>query len=211
MGGAMTPHVCILDFSSGNVGSVKNLFHTLTDRVSVSNDPAVLRAATHLVLPGVGSFGAAMERIRAHIPLDVLKQEIFEARKPFLGICVGLQVLANKGFEFGEYDGLGWIPGVVRRMETGSLPLPHIGWNDITVCRESPLLAGLMPHPDFYFVHSYAYIPVDPADVIATCTYGVEFPCVLGKGNIIGVQFHPEKSQKAGKLVIQNFLGMEAA
>lgn len=206
----MTPQVCILDFSSGNVGSVANLFRTLVGDVAVSNDPSVMKAATHIVLPGVGSFGAAMERIREHIPMDVLKREIFESRKPFLGICVGLQVLADKGLEFGEHRGLGWIPGVVKRMDAGSLPLPHIGWNDISICRDSPILSGLPTHSDFYFVHSYVFVPMLPSDVLATCTYGVEFPCVIGRGNIFGVQFHPEKSQKTGRLVIENFLRMRA-
>lgn len=205
----MTLNVCILDFSSGNVGSVRNLFSLFAEHVLVSNDPVAIKNATHLVLPGVGAFGTVIERIRHHVPLDVLKHEVIEARKPFLGICVGLQVMADKGFEFGEYDGLGWISGTVNRLKVYSLPLPHIGWNDITMRRESPLFAGFSGNPDFYFVHSYAFFPADPVDVIATCTYGIEFPCVVGRGNILGVQFHPEKSQKAGKLLIQNFLHME--
>jgi glutamine amidotransferase len=204
-----TQRVCILNFGSGNVGSVRNLFLTMTDRVVVSNDPTDLHAATHLVLPGVGAFGSAMERIRSSLPMPVLKQQVFEVRKPFLGICVGLQVLADKGFEFGEHDGLGWIPGLVRRLDSGSLPLPHIGWNDITVKRVSPLMAGFTANPDFYFVHSYVFAPSNEEDGIATCNYGLEFPCVLGRRNILGVQFHPEKSQKAGKLLIQNFLKMQ--
>lgn len=207
----MTPNVCILDVASGNVASVRNLFSTAAKHVSVSNDPAVIKAATHLVLPGVGAFGATMERILQHIPMEALKEEVFGARKPFLGICVGLQVLADRGYEFGEHAGLGWLPGTVRRMETGALPLPHMGWNDITVRRASPLLEGFAEHPDFYFVHSYAFVAATASDVIATCTYGEDFPCVLGRGNIMGVQFHPEKSQKAGALMIQNFLRMEPA
>lgn len=207
----MTQTVCILDFGSGNVGSVRNLLCTLAERVVVSRDPADLRAATHLVLPGVGAFGAAMEAIRTRLPLDVLKREVFAEKKPFLGICVGLQVLAEKGFEYGEHEGLGWIPGTVNRLDPGSLPLPHIGWNDIVARSASPLLSGFSAHPDFYFVHSYVFAPADPADVVATCTYGAEFPCILARGNVMGVQFHPEKSQKAGKLLLQNFLRMEPA
>jgi glutamine amidotransferase len=180
----------------------------MTDQVIVSNLSKDIRDATHLVLPGVGAFGEVIQRIRKHVPLDVLQQEVFMNRKPFLGICVGMQVLADTGYEFGKYEGLGWIPGKVKKIESGVLPLPHIGWNDIAIRRESALLNGFAEMTDFYFVHSYAYESKDPADVIAVAYYGEEFPCVLGRDNVFGVQFHPEKSQKAGKLLIQNFLAM---
>lgn len=202
----MEPFVCILDFSSGNVGSVYNLFSSLTKHVVISNASKDLKAATHLVLPGVGAFGTAMEKIRKHIPLDVLEEEVLKKKKPFLGICVGMQVLADKGLEFGEHAGLGWIPGVVKRVQCGDLPLPHVGWNDIIITKSCPLLNGLDTIRDFYFVHSYAFSVQEANHVYAKAEYGELFDSVVNKDNIFGVQFHPEKSQKAGRRLVKNFL-----
>lgn len=202
----MAPTVCILDFSSGNVGSVRNIFRTFTDRVLISNEPRDIEEATHLVLPGVGAFGAAMEKIRRYIPLQVLEEVVLQKKKPFLGICVGMQVLADKGLEFGEHAGLGWIRGVVKKLECGEQPLPHVGWNDITITKSTPLLNGLDAIRDFYFVHSYAFSVQVRSQVCAVAEYGEIFDCVLNKGNIFGVQFHPEKSQKAGQRLVKNFL-----
>ena len=202
----MAPTICILNFSSGNVGSVKNIFRTFTDRVLISNEPRDIEEATHLVLPGVGAFGAAMEKIRRYIPLQVLEEVVLQKKKPFLGICVGMQVLADKGLEFGEHAGLGWIRGVVKKLECGEQPLPHVGWNDITITKSTPLLDGLDADRDFYFVHSYAFSVQDRSQVCAVAEYGQTFDCVLNQGNIFGVQFHPEKSQKAGQRLVKNFL-----
>ncbi|MCI0577812.1 MAG: imidazole glycerol phosphate synthase subunit HisH [Chloroflexi bacterium] len=202
--------VCILDYGSGNVRSVYNLLSSLTDEVMISNDVQRIREATHLILPGVGAFGASMVKIRKRLPLDVLEEEVFNGHKPFLGICVGLQMLAEKGYEFGEHEGLGWLPGTVNKLEPQGLPLPHIGWNDIHIACSSPLLNHLEGNADFYFVHSYVFRPARAENVLATTHYGEAFASVLGNGNIYGVQFHPEKSQKAGKLLIQNFLSLPA-
>src|SRR5262249_42711111 len=158
-----------------NVGSVRNLIGTLTNHAQISNDPAVIRRASHLILPGVGAFGASMSRISARIPLDVVRDRV-DAGAPFLGICVGLQVLAEKGYEFGEHDGLGWIHGRVDKLESGALPLPHIGWNNIIVRRSSPLFDGIRPDEDFYFVHSFVMRPGEAADVAAVTDYGESFP-----------------------------------
>jgi glutamine amidotransferase len=200
--------VCILDYSSGNVGSVLNLFKALLKNVTVSSDEAVIRESTHLVLPGVGAFGACMNRIHESLPLTTIEEEVFGKKKPFLGICVGLQVLADTGFEFGEHKGLGWIPGSVRKLEAGDLPLPHIGWNDIHMVRPCPLLEHFQDKQDFYFVHSYVFAPTKEKHIVATTTYGENFPSILNHDNIYGVQFHPEKSQKAGMLLIRNYLQM---
>jgi imidazole glycerol-phosphate synthase subunit HisH len=204
----MTPDVCILDYGSGNVMSVRNLFATMVENVKVSNDPAQITSASHLVLPGVGAFGASMERINNTLPLDLLTDQVFGEKKPFLGICVGMQVLATNGEEFGSHEGLNWIPGVVRKLKTTDQPLPHIGWNNIIVRCESELLTGFAGEPDFYFVHSFIFEPKHSEDVAATCDYGEEFAAVLQHENIYGVQFHPEKSQKAGMQLIRNFLSM---
>lgn len=202
-------NICILDYGSGNVRSVYNLFTTVTSDVVVSNDAAAIRRATHLVLPGVGAFGAAMQKIADRVPLDLLQHEVIARGKPFLGICVGMQVLAQKGFEFGEYDGLSWIDGHVDALQTNELPVPHIGWNSIEVARANQLLDGLGADPDFYFLHSFVMRPVDPSVVAASTVYGERFCCVIQRDNIFGVQFHPEKSQKAGSRLVRNFLAVE--
>jgi imidazole glycerol-phosphate synthase subunit HisH len=199
--------VCVLDYGSGNVRSVFNLFSTLGETI-VSNDPEAMAASTHIVLPGVGAFGAAMRRIRERIPMEALNEQVFGARKPFLGVCVGMQVLADEGNEFGRHEGLGWIAGSVDRLDTAGLPLPHIGWNDIHMHADHPLLAGLGEAPDFYYVHSYVFRPADPEAVLATTEFGTEFTAAIRRDNIMGVQFHPEKSQKAGIRLARNFLAM---
>jgi glutamine amidotransferase len=184
------------------------MFSTMTTSVAVSNRAADIRSATHIVLPGVGAFGAAMEKIKSAIPLDVLQYEIMNARKPFLGICVGMQVLADRGLEFGEHKGLGWIPGVVEKLETGDLPLPHVGWNSLSMVKPIPFLDRFASDPDFYFVHSYAFKEKNPEHVLARTDYGGEFSSVIGRDSILGVQFHPEKSQVHGRILLENFLAL---
>jgi glutamine amidotransferase len=176
--------------------------------VEVSNDENIIRESTHIILPGVGSFGAAMEKISKKIPVDELKRQVIDRKKPFLGICVGMQVLADKGYEFGEHQGFGWIPGVVDKLDGAGLPVPHIGWNDMRIQRSSQLLASFGAGQDFYFVHSFIFKPQNTDHILANTEYGQEFCSVVNRENIYGVQFHPEKSQKAGKRIINNFLMM---
>ena len=202
--------VCVLDYGSGNVKSVFNLFAALSETV-VSNEPTTMAEATHIVLPGVGAFAASMRRIRDKIPMDALQDQVFGARKPFLGVCVGMQVLADEGNEFGKCDGLGWISGTVDRLDTAGLPLPHIGWNDLSIREQHPLLEGLGAAPDFYYVHSYVFNPADETAVLAKSQFGTEFTAAIRQDNILGVQFHPEKSQRAGIRLARNFLAMPAA
>lgn len=201
----MEPKVCILDYGSGNVRSVANLFRFLKAAHVVSNQESDIHGATHLVLPGVGAFGAAMEKIRDKIPLDEVTRAVLTEGKPFLGICVGMQVLAETGEEFGLHQGLGWIPGRVRRMRDCNLPIPHIGWNEVCP-RGSVALLGDYNRMDFYFVHSYVFESAKEKYVAATTTYGETYPSIVRRDNVIGVQFHPEKSQKAGMLLLTNFL-----
>lgn len=200
--------VCILDYGSGNVKSVFNLFSTIAKHVVISNEPAEIQQATHIVLPGVGAFSAAMRRIRKRLPMEVLEQAVLSDKKPFLGICVGMQVLATRGMEFGECLGLGWIEGSVEKIISNHLPLPHIGWNNISCKRNSPLFAGLGDDPDFYFVHSYAFRLENEQHMLATTSYGEEFCSVLQRENVYGVQFHPEKSQRTGIKLAKNFLSL---
>jgi len=205
----MARSVCILDYGSGNVKSVYNLLQELTPNVKISNSPHDMEEASHLILPGVGAFGAAMRKVKEKIPMDPLREQVFGRRKPFLGICVGMQVLATRGIEFGSHEGLGWIPGEVGELSTGEFPLPHIGWNDISVTKEAPLMRELNRGVDFYFLHSFAFRPEDPSLVLATAEYGERFCSAIHLDNIMGVQFHPEKSQRAGKILMGNFLSLE--
>ena len=201
----MESKVCILDYGSGNVRSVANLFRFLKAEHVVSNQKSDIREATHLVLPGVGAFGAAMEKIRDKIPLDEIARAVLTNGKPFLGICVGMQVLADTGEEFGLHQGLGWVPGRVRRLHEYGLPIPHMGWNEVRA-HDGNALLGDYDKMDFYFVHSYVFEATKSDQIAATTTYGETFPSIVRRENVIGVQFHPEKSQKAGMLLLTNFL-----
>jgi imidazole glycerol-phosphate synthase subunit HisH len=197
--------VCVLDYGSGNVRSVANLLEYLRVEHVVSNSEAAIGHATHLVLPGVGAFGAAMDLIRSRIPLAAVQAAVHAQGKPFLGICVGMQVLAQSGEEFGNHQGLGWIPGRVRRFPDYGLPIPHVGWNEVRTTGAAALL-GEYQTMDFYFVHSFVFEATNDANVVGTTTYGETFPSIVRRDNIVGVQFHPEKSQKAGMLLFANFL-----
>lgn len=199
--------VCILDYGSGNVRSVANLLESLSVQVSVSNAVEDIQAATHLILPGVGAFPSSLDKMRVSLPIEALSAQVRVKGTPFLGICVGMQALATLGLEFFPHPGLDWIPGQVVRLDTLGLPLPHVGWNDLQIERESPLLDSLGSSPDFYFVHSYVFEPVDGSVVVASAQYGQTFPAVIQQKNICGCQFHPEKSQFAGRRFLVNFLG----
>jgi len=198
------PKVCILDYGSGNVASVYNLLNRLNYNVKISNLTKDIQSASHLILPGVGAFGESIEKIRANISIDLLHNEVKVQKKPFLGICVGMQVLADKGFEFGEKDGLGWIEGTVEKLN--AKVLPHVGWNNIEIKKQSPIFSNLKNFKDFYFVNSYAFKVSNKSNIISVTQYGNSFCSAVQKNNIFGVQFHPEKSQRAGELIINNFL-----
>jgi glutamine amidotransferase len=197
--------VCILDYGSGNVGSVKNAFDRLGIQCKISNETLDIGNASHLVLPGVGAFSASMEKIEKLLPIDFLKHQI-SLGKPFLGICVGMQVFAENGYEFGLRTGL----GLIEESEVIELPQkvsrPHVGWDSIKIDKNHKILSGIEDGADFYFVHSYhlAKVPID--FLIASCEYGVKFPAIVAHKNLIGVQFHPEKSQRNGDLLLRNFI-----
>lgn len=198
----------IIDYGIGNIASVYNIFKSLGVRVTVSNLEDDIINATHLVLPGVGSFAAAAKKIRDLRSFELLKKEIIDKKKLFLGICVGMQILADEGYEEGKHAGLGWIPGKVRYMDLQKCVLPHIGWNNLNIVREDRLLKNIDNSTDFYFVHSYFFDPDDKSHVIAKFEYENEFTAVVNKENMFGVQFHPEKSQKAGRALLENFLNL---
>ena len=209
--------VVIIDYGSGNLRSAAKAFERaahdngLDARVRVSANPRDVDAASHIVLPGVGAFADCMAGLKA-LPdmVETLERAVREKGRPFLGICVGMQLLASKSLEHGTHDGLGWLPGQVRRIdgEAKGLKVPHMGWNELVAQDAAhPLLAGIGPGAHAYFVHSYHFVPHDPALVRATTDYGGPVAAMLAQDNIAGTQFHPEKSQDAGLRLIANFLG----
>lgn len=203
-------NVVIIDSGVGNHTSVKNAFGLLGIQVTITSDAAVLASATHLVLPGVGSFQEGMEGLQKRNLPEVLRSIVLEKHTPILGICLGLQLLASEGFEHGHFQGLGLIPGKVIELETASkgLRLPHIGWNDVRVTGNHQITQGFTHDPIFYFVHSYHVVPEDPAVIAGMCDYGVNFAAIVEKGNIFGAQFHPEKSHSDGMQLLKNFLAV---
>jgi glutamine amidotransferase len=206
--------VALIDYGSGNLRSAEKALAraareagTAQD-VIVTGDPSVVAAAERIVLPGVGAFGDCMDGLRA-IPgmIAVLEDSVLARGVPFLGICVGMQLLASVGREFGEHRGLGWIEGEVTKLQPAvGLKIPHMGWNELEILRPHPLLDGLGEKPHAYFVHSYAFHAADRADILATTDYGGEVVAMIGRGNIAGTQFHPEKSQAVGLALLKNFL-----
>jgi len=198
--------ICILDYGSGNVRSVYNMINALGYKAVISNDSRSISNSSHLVLPGVGAFGAAMKKIKKTLPLDRLALEVLGNGKPLLGICVGMQVLMDEGFEYGRHAGLGWIPGRVEKIESGSLPLPHIGWNDVEVIGKDTIFNKESIARAYYFLHSYAVKPIEHSVVVGLTQYTEEFVSIIQKNNIVGVQFHPEKSQVPGMQLIKQFV-----
>lgn len=205
----------IVDYGSGNLRSAAKAFERaandagLGERVTVSADAKTLASADRIVLPGVGAFGDCKRGLEA-LPgmIEALTEQVLVKQKPFFGICVGMQLMADVGREHGEHRGLGWIKGVVEAIAPAdrSLKVPHMGWNELQIARPHPLFAGLEDKRDAYFVHSYQLKPTNAADVIATVEYGGPIVAAVGRDNIVGTQFHPEKSQANGLAIIANFL-----
>ena len=182
------------------------MLDALNHRVIVSNSSYDINNSTHLILPGVGSFGACMSKIQNRLPMETLENNVFNQRKPILGICVGMQVLADSGEEFGSHKGLGWIPGKVEKLSSKKLPLPHVGWNNFIMVKSENILRNITEDFDFYYTHSFIFKTENTAHTIAKTEYGAEFSSVIKHQNIYGVQFHPEKSQQAGKILFNNFM-----
>ena len=199
--------MCVLDYGAGNVTSVANMFSRFSE-TKISNLKQDILDATHLVLPGVGSFGASMKKIHKVLPLELIFSQI-SLGKPMLGICVGMQVFAEKGIEFGLHAGLSLMKGEIAELETGGLRLPHVGWNSLENIKQHPIVNGITTDDDFYFVHSFAFRSIPDEFIIAEAIYGRNFPAIVGTKNVIGVQFHPEKSQSSGTRLVRNYLEIE--
>jgi glutamine amidotransferase len=200
--------IAIIDYGAGNLRSVTNAFRYLGAEVCVTADPADLERAEKVVLPGVGAFGAGMDSLRQG-GFEGPIREAAAAGKPLIGICLGLQYLFESSDERGDHRGLGLLPGHVTRFPADGPKVPHIGWNTLERRADHPLLAGLPAEAFAYFVHSYYVRDAQPDDVLATTTYGVAFPSVVGRASVFGIQPHPEKSQDVGLRILKNFMTLE--
>jgi len=202
--------ITIINYGMGNLGSVQNMFKRIGVSSEISGDPDVIARSTKLLLPGVGAFDAAMQKIADSGLRAVLDKKVLEEKVPTLGICLGMQLLTNSSEE-GVLPGLGWIPArtVKFRFPSDSkLKIPHMGWNYVFSKKESPLTSDLPEEPRFYFVHSY-YVQCDnEQDVLTTTPYGTDFDSIVQKDNVYGAQFHPEKSHKYGMKLLANFAGI---
>lgn len=197
----------VVDYGMGNLHSVRHALEAAGAHVEVTSRPDTLEAADRIVLPGVGAFAECVENLRASGMVEALEEQVLKNGKPLLGICLGLQVLAREGHEMQVHQGLNWLPASVRKLDPGrGLKVPHVGWNDVTPCGAHPLFHGFRPAPTFYFLHSYALVPDDPALVAATTDYGGRVTAAIARDNIFATQFHPEKSQENGQRLLRNFL-----
>lgn len=209
----MTAVIAIVDIGCGNIGAVANMMRRVSDHVRVASTPEAVASADKIVLPGVGAFDNVASSFRQAPVRDAVMEGIGQG-KPFLGICVGMQLLAEGSAEGGE-PGLGLVPGACLRIPDGQpappgfpmqrLPVPHMSWNDIKVLSPHPLLEGLDDRARFYFVHSYHVRPASREHVIAETEYGIALAAVIGRDNVLGVQFHPEKSHRYGLRLFENF------
>ena len=206
--------IAIVDYKSGNISSVINSFKEVAQRkvsIEVTSDIEKIKKSDKIVLPGQGSFKSCVDSLKSINGLvETLNEYVFDSKRPLFGICVGLQMFADVGYEEIETKGLGWIPGKVSKIDNqnGKYKLPHIGWNQINIVKDSKLFNDIENFSHMYFVHSYEFIPEDKNVISATTDYSANIVCSLEKENIFGVQFHPEKSDKIGLRIIDNFINL---
>jgi glutamine amidotransferase len=204
--------VALIDYGSGNLRSAEKALLRVAEgaaEIVVTDDPEAVARADRIVLPGVGAFAACMSALKARPGvIEAMTEAVRGEGKPFLGICVGMQLLATRGLEFGVTAGLDWVPGDVKKLEPAdpSIKVPHMGWNGLVEVADHPLFAPLQSGEAVYFTHSFAIFPKEAADVTAKVDHGRRFPAAVARGNVAGVQFHPEKSQKPGLALLQRFL-----
>jgi glutamine amidotransferase len=196
--------IAIVDYGMGNLRSVQKAFEHIGHPALVTGDPEAVADAERVVVPGVGAFGDCLANL-ARKGLDEALRQVVSAGRPYLGICLGLQALFTTSEEFGPNDGLNLVPGRVVRFPEGELKVPHIGWNSIETTRPHPVLEGIPDGTHFYFAHSYFVKPSDPEATLATTEHGGGFTSAVARGSVVALQFHPEKSQRAGLAVLANF------
>ena len=207
-------NVTIVDYNSGNISSVINSFKEVAKdkvKIEVTSDISKIKSSDKVVLPGQGSFKSCIDALNSIKGLiDVLNDFAINQKKPLLGICVGLQMFADISYEETETKGLGWISGKVSKIDNqnGKFKLPHIGWNQLKILKESKIFKNIKSNSHMYFVHSYEFIPEDKSVVTATTDYSTNIVCAVEKNNIFGTQFHPEKSDKLGLNIIENFINL---
>ena len=204
--------IAVVDYGMGNLRSVLNALDSIGVEGRLVPDPGELASAEKIILPGVGAFGDGMRELRERGLVEPLRERAADGC-PVLGICLGMQLLANRSFEYGEHEGLGLIPGDVKLIETEpGLRIPHVGWNDLIVkgvANGGALYEGLGEDPIVYFVHSFEFVPADAGAVTATTDYGREVVAAVQRDHVFGVQFHPEKSQRDGIQLLRNFAALE--
>jgi glutamine amidotransferase len=200
--------VAVVDYGVSNLDSVARALEECGASPFVTSDPAELRHASLMVLPGVGAFADGMRNLRERGLDQALREQVLEQGVPLLGVCLGMHLLADRGIEGGETQGLGLVPGTAVKLQPDEpgTRIPHVGWNEVHPARPSPLMEGIEDGRDFYFVHSYHLACDDPADVLATTPYCGGIASAVQRGVVAGVQFHPEKSQKAGFALLRNFV-----
>jgi len=201
--------IAIIDYGMGNLYSVEKALIKLGADASITSDPQIIATADHVVLPGVGAFGDCMRNLEQSGLVPVIHKVIADG-VPFLGICLGLQLLFDGSEEDPGVAGLGIFSGMVRKIIAPGLKIPHMGWNSIRIERQSPLFEQLQPNPYVYFVHSYHAVPNDPELITAVTDYGGPVTAAVGRGNVQAVQFHPEKSSSVGMQILKGFKGMKA-
>ena len=207
-------NVTIVDYKSGNISSVINSFKEVAQdkvKIEITSDVSKIKSSDKVVLPGQGSFKSCVNALKSINGLvDSLNDFVMINKKPLLGICVGLQMFADVGYEETETKGLGWISGKVTRInnQNGKYKLPHIGWNQINILKESKIFKDIKDKSHMYFVHSYEFVPTDKNFISATTDYSSKHVCAVEKENIFGTQFHPEKSDKDGLKIINNFINL---
>ncbi len=199
----MEKTIGIIDYGMGNLHSVKNALDFIGARSFISDDAAELSSADGLILPGVGAFPDAMKRL-SQTKLDSFIKEYVKT-KPLMGICLGMQLLFTRGYEFSECDGLNLIEGEVRLIDEKELKIPHIGWNELKIVNESPIIKSVKDGEQVYFVHSYEAKVKNPCDLVAVTDYGHDITAIVGRGNVFGCQFHPEKSESVGLGILKSF------
>lgn len=198
----------IIDYGMGNLRSVQKAFEHLGVEAVITTSPRDLASADHVILPGVGAFRDAIAELKRLDFVPAIREAVASG-KPFLGICLGLQLLFDVSYEDGEHNGLGIVPGkVIRFAPQPNLKVPHMGWNSLTFQQTHPILDGIAPGAHVYFVHSYHVVPTDPSMIAATSDHGGSFVAMIAQGNLIATQFHPEKSQKVGLQLLKNFAGL---